>query len=58
MLKINIDNLSMLIRTMVNFIVGKPTLDQLVMVKLFIIFWLLMAKLTIIKLNMPKKMME
>jgi hypothetical protein len=37
MLKINIDNSSMLIRTMVKFIVAKPTLDQLVMVKLIML---------------------
>jgi len=37
MLKINIDNLCMLIKTMVNFIVGKPTLDQLEMVKLIML---------------------
>jgi hypothetical protein len=37
MFKINIANLSMLIITMVNFIMAKPTITQLIMVKLIML---------------------
>jgi hypothetical protein len=37
MLKINMANLIMLILTMVKFIMGKPTIAQLVMVKLIML---------------------
>jgi hypothetical protein len=49
MLKINIVNLVMLIVTMVTFTMGKPTMAQLIMVKLIIMVKLTNAKPPIVK---------
>jgi hypothetical protein len=43
---------------MAKLVRAKPNIVELAMVKLFIIAKLFMAKLTIIKLNMGKNMME
>ncbi len=52
MLKINIINLAIFIVTKVKFIVAKPTMAQLVMVKLIIMAKLTRAKPNIVKLTM------
>jgi hypothetical protein len=49
MLKINIANLIMLIVTMVKFIVAKPTISQLIMVKLIMLNYL--SWLNLLRLN-------
>jgi hypothetical protein len=54
MLKINIDNLVMLIVTMVKFIMRKPTMAQLIMVKLIIMVKLTNVEPTIVKLTTVK----
>jgi len=54
MLKINVVNLIMLILTMVKFIMTKPTMAQLIIVKLIIMAKLIRVKPAIIKLTMVK----
>jgi len=54
MSKIYIVNLIMLIITMVQFIMGKPTMAQLIMVKLIIMTKLTKVKPTIVKFTMVK----